>query len=83
MSIPFGQASRSRALRSGARWSIATSKPNSSVRSRHFSGPPAIPTVVRPLILAIWPTVAPTGPLAAATQSVSPAFGCPMLRRPV
>jgi hypothetical protein len=28
--------------------------------------------------LAIWPTSEPTGPVAAATTTVSPAFGAPM-----
>ncbi len=35
-----------------------------------------------PLMRAIWPTVAPTGPLAAATTTVSPGFGWPMVSRP-
>jgi NADPH-dependent curcumin reductase CurA len=33
--------------------------------------------------LAIWPTSEPTGPVAAATTTVSPAFGAPMVRSPV
>ena len=41
-----------------------------------------MPTARAPRSLAIWPTMDPTGPLAAATTTVSPAFGCPMLSRP-
>ncbi len=42
----------------------------------HFSAPPAMPTARQPLILAIWPTTAPTAPAAAETTTVSPALGC-------
>jgi hypothetical protein len=35
------------------------------------------------LIFAICPTIAPTAPDAAATTTVSPAFGWPMVSRPV
>ncbi len=72
--MPSGTASASRSRKSGARWSTAASNPNSSTSARHFSGPPAIPTARAPLILAIWPTADPTGPVAAATTTVSP--GC-------
>ncbi len=37
----------------GARWSRATSKPNSSRSARRLSGPPAMPTARAPLIRAI------------------------------
>ena len=47
-----------------------------------MSGPPAMPTDRAPLIWAICPTAEPTGPVAAATTTVSPAFGFPISRRP-
>src|SRR5882724_1571349 len=37
----------------------------------------------QPLTLAIWPTTEPTAPDAAATTSVSPGCGLPMLSSPV
>ena len=42
-----------------------------------------MPTARAPRIRAIWPTSEPTGPLAAATTTVS--FGCgrPMVSRPL
>ena len=43
---------------------------------------PVIPTVVHPLILAIWPTQEPTDPAAVDTTTVSPETGCPTLRSP-
>lgn len=48
-----------------------------------FSAPPATPTTRQPLSLPICPTVAPTGPVAAATTRVSPAWGLPMSSRPM
>ena len=48
-----------------------------------LSGPPAMPTTRQPFSFAIWPTTAPTAPLAAATTRVSPGLGWPMLSRPV
>ena len=80
--MPFGQAALSFSGKSGARWSTAASKPNSSISARHLSAPPAMPTARQPLSFAIWPTSEPTGPVAAATTTVSPGFGWPMLRRP-
>jgi hypothetical protein len=41
-----------------------------------------MPTARAPKIFASCPTVAPTGPLAAATTTVSPAFGRPIWVRP-
>ena len=41
-----------------------------------------MPTARQPLILAIWPTADPTGPLAAATTTVSPGCGLPMISKP-
>ncbi len=41
-----------------------------------------MPTARAPRSLAIWPTIDPTGPLAAATATVFPGFGWPMLSRP-
>ena len=41
-----------------------------------------MPTARHPLILAICPTTEPTAPDAAATTTVSPAFGWPISRRP-
>jgi hypothetical protein len=49
---------------------------------RVFTGPPAMPTVRQLLILAIWPTAAPTAPAAVDTTTVSPGFGAPMSRSP-
>ena len=66
----------------GERWSTAASKPNSSSSAAHFSGPPAIPTARAPFTLAIWPTAEPTGPVAAATATVSPGFGLPISSSP-
>ena len=80
--MPSGTASASRSRKSGARWSTAASNPNSSTSARHFSGPPAIPTARAPLIFAICPTAEPTGPVAAATTTVSPGAGLPSSRSP-
>src|SRR5215470_15838629 len=41
-----------------------------------------MPTALAPVILASWPTSDPTGPLAAATTTVSPDLGFPITRRP-
>ena len=41
-----------------------------------------MPTARAPLSLAIWPTAEPTGPVAAATTTVSPGCGFPITRRP-
>jgi hypothetical protein len=41
-----------------------------------------MPTALAPPIFASWPTSEPTGPLAAATTTVSPGFGLPISRRP-
>jgi len=41
-----------------------------------------MPTARAPLILATWPTAEPTGPVAAATTTVSPGFGRSISRRP-
>jgi predicted oxidoreductase len=81
-SIPSGTAAWSWSAKSGARWSTAASKPNSSSRARHFSGPPAMPTARAPLSLATWPTTEPTGPVAAATTTVSPGCGRPICNSP-
>jgi hypothetical protein len=48
----------------------------------HFAGPPAMPTARAPLTLAIWPTAEPTGPVAAATTTVSPGCGSPIASSP-
>jgi hypothetical protein len=45
---------------------------------RTLSGPPAMPTVRHPLILAIWPAHDPTAPAAVETATVSPALGWPI-----
>lgn len=49
---------------------------------RHFSGPPAIPTAVAPLIFAICPTAVPTPPAVPETSTVSPALSRPTSSRP-
>ena len=41
-----------------------------------------MPTARAPRIFASCPTVAPTGPLAAATTTVSPGLGWPICVRP-
>ena len=41
-----------------------------------------MPTARAPLIFAIWPTADPTGPVAAATTTVSPGCGLPISSRP-
>src|ERR1700682_4630329 len=41
-----------------------------------------MPTPLAPAIFASWPTSDPTGPLAAATTTVSPGAGLPITRRP-
>src|SRR5271157_875338 len=61
---------------------MAASKRSSSFKYAHFSGPPAMPTALAPAIFASWPTSDPTGPLAAATTTVSPGVGLPITRRP-
>jgi serine/threonine protein kinase len=45
--------------------------------------PPAMPTALAPAVFASWPTSDPTGPLAAATTTVSPGAGLPITRRPL
>ena len=52
---------------------MAASQPI-SLRKATFSAPPAEPTTRAPLILAIWQTIWPTAPVAAETNTVSPAF---------
>jgi hypothetical protein len=42
----------------------------------------AMPIALAPASFASWPTSEPTGPLAAATTTVSPGFGLPIDRRP-
>jgi hypothetical protein len=44
----------------------------------HFSPPPAMPTALAPASLASRPTGEPTGPLAAATTTVSPGLDLPI-----
>src|SRR5215831_8542349 len=61
---------------------MAASKRSSSFTYEHFFGPPAIPTALAPAILASWPASDPTGPLAAATTTVSPAAGFPITVSP-
>src|SRR5271155_4365908 len=80
--MPFGHAAASFSPKSAVLWSMAASKRNSSLMYRHFSAPPAMPTARAPAILASCPTSAPTGPLAAATTTVSPAFGLPITYSP-
>ena len=41
-----------------------------------------MPTARAPFSLAIWPTAEPTGPVAAATTTVSPGWGFPSSSRP-
>ena len=41
-----------------------------------------MPTTWHPISLAIWLPVGPIGPVAAATQTVSPAFGLPICISP-
>src|ERR1700737_2338165 len=53
------------------------SNPNSSTTTRHFSGPPAMPTTLAPAILAICPASDPVAPAAAETTTVSPGCGPP------
>src|SRR6266705_3139103 len=60
---------------------MAASKRSSSFTYAHFSGPPAMPPALAPAIFASWPTSDPTGPLAAATSTVSPGAGLPITRR--
>src|SRR5882724_10951089 len=80
--MPSGQAAASRAGKSAARWSTAASKRSSSFTKAHFCGPLAIPTALAPASWASCPTSDPTGPLAAATTTVSPGCGLPITRRP-
>ena len=55
---------------------MAASKPSFSVSAAAFSAPPVTPMTRQPkAFLAIWPTSAPTAPLAAVTTIVSPAMG--------
>ena len=68
-------------MKSCARWLSAASKPSSRTCAT-LSAPPAMPTARAPRIFASCPTVAPTGPLAAATTTVSPGFGWPIWVRP-
>src|ERR1700730_508175 len=74
-SIPAGQAAASSCSNLGDLWSITSSKPKTSFTNLHFSEPPAIPTDLAPASFASCPTNDPTAPLAAATTTVSPAFG--------
>src|SRR4051812_8946290 len=80
--MPSGTAAASRSANSGDLWSPAASNPNSSGSAAHFSGPPAMPTARAPLIRAICPTAEPTGPVAAATMTVSPGCGRPISSSP-
>src|SRR6266851_2314535 len=80
--MPSGQAAASRAGKSAARWSTAASKRSSSFTKAHFCGPPAMPTALAPASCASCPTSDPTGPLAAATTTVSPGCGLAIARRP-
>ena len=57
---------------------MQASNPNSSVTTRHFSGPPAMPMTRQPLILAICPATLPTAPAAPDTTTVSPSLAFPV-----
>ena len=48
----------------------------------HFSGEPAEPMTVHPLILAICPAIDPVEPAAPDTKTVSPSSGWPTSSRP-
>src|SRR5260370_28560990 len=61
---------------------MAASKPSSSFTQAHLRGPPAMPTALAPAILASCPTNDPTGPPGAATTTVSPLGGFPIIRTP-
>src|SRR5271167_4584883 len=52
------------------------------LKKAHFAGPPAMPTARAPASFASWPTSDPTGPLAAATTTVSPGCGLPITCKP-
>ena len=80
--MPSGTAAARSSANVGERWSTAASNPNSSISARHFASPPAMPTARAPRALAIWPTAEPTGPVAAATTTVSPACGRPISSSP-
>ena len=72
-------------LRSAGRRPCSRSRRRSRARrraSRHFSGPPAIPTARQPLIRAIWPTMLPTEPAAPETTTVCPGSGRPTSSSP-
>src|SRR4030081_110404 len=48
----------------------------------HLTGPPADPTTVCPLSLAIWHTTDPTAPDAAETNTTSAGFSITILSKP-
>src|ERR1700716_1487732 len=48
----------------------------------HLAAPPADPTTVCPLSLAIWHTTDPTAPEAADTNTTSPGLGIAILSKP-
>src|SRR6202521_2777327 len=48
----------------------------------HLAAPPADPTTVCPLSLAIWHTADPTAPDAAETKTTSPGLSIAILSKP-
>src|SRR5258705_9595143 len=57
------------------------STPIGSTRA-HLAAPPADPTTVCPLSLAIWHATDPTAPEAAETKTTSPGLGIAILSKP-
>src|SRR5438132_11882268 len=53
-----------------------------SLRKAHLAAPPADPTTVCPLSLAIWHTTDPTAPDAAETNTTSPGLSIAILSKP-
>src|ERR1700680_2210603 len=53
-----------------------------SLRKAHLAAPPADPTTVCPLSLAIWQTTDPTAPDAAETKTTSPGLSIAILSKP-
>src|SRR5260370_24312508 len=52
------------------------------LRKAHLAAPPADPTTVCPLSLAIWHTTDPTAPDAADTNTTSPGLSIAILSKP-
>src|ERR1700687_4261485 len=53
-----------------------------SLRKARLAAPPADPTTVCPLSLAIWHTTDPTAPDAAETKTTSPGLSIAILSKP-